>query len=620
MLDLALRMGRRLRTFGGVALVLLASCDSARPEAPPGPVATAHAAPTAVPTAIADAPAEPPVARAPAVALKAGGEQAVEGRFGMVSSEDDHATKAGVEILARGGNAVDAAIAVAYALSATHHAAGSLGGGGFMVVRLASGETFAIDYREKAPAKATVALNEKQLREGAHGYLSAAVPGVVAGLELARERFGSLPREALVEPAIRLAREGHAYGARHALVLGWYWKRIEDRTFKATLGRGGDAIGPGRKLVQPELATTLEAIAKQGRDGFYRGDVAAKIAAAMKRRGGLVTEEDLAAYEAKIREPLTFRYRGLEIHTMPPPSMGGIALYSMMHHLAAAQAHEHPVLSAEGLHLFAEASRRAYADRRAIGADPDFQRDDGYLTLRERLLAGDYYAAYEPRIALDAVTSSKAVTPIHAEPEGSPESPDTTHFSVVDADGNAVACTTTLSAAFGAWVMVPGTGVILSNVMGAFSPDGVNALAPHKRMASSMTPTLVVRHGATVAVIGSPGGDTIPGTVAQVLRNLVDGQMTIDEAIDAPRVHHQYRPDELRIESKKPIANDARAGLAKRGHKIKPSPLPLGDANGIVRDPETGTAWGFSDRRKGGLALGPDGLIRGVGGPPNAAR
>ena len=601
MLHLHRRMGWRTTGAWLAATMSLLACDPARPEPPPPPAATPVAPIAEAPTAVsADEP--PPE---PAVALKPGGDDAVEGRWGMVSSEDDHATRAGVEILERGGNAVDAAIAVAYALSATHHAAGSLGGGGFMIVRLKSGETFAIDYREKAPAKATVALNEKQLREGAHGYLSAAVPGVVAGLELARQRFGTLPREALLEPAIRLAREGHPYGARHALVLGWYWKRIKDRTFKATLGRGGDAIGPGRKLVQPELATTLEAIAKNGRDGFYGGEVAKQIAQAMARHGGLVTEADLRAYEAKVREPLSFRYRGLEVHTMPPPSMGGIALYSMMHHLAAAKAHEVPVLSAEGLHLFAEAARRAYADRRAIGADPDFQTENGYQPLRTRLLAGDYYAAYQPKIDPAQVTASKSITPIHAEPEASPESPDTTHFSVVDAEGNAVSCTTTLSAAFGAWVMVPGTGVILSNVMGAFSPDGVNALAPGKRMASSMTPTLVVRHGETVAVIGSPGGDTIPGTVAQVLRNLVDGQMTIDQAIDAPRIHHQYRPDELRMETNKPIANEARAGLAKLGHTVKASPLPLGDANGIVRDPESGTSWGFSDRRKGGLALGP---------------
>lgn len=522
----------------------------------------------------------------------------------MVASEDAHATRAGVEILEAGGNAVDAAIAVAYALSVTHHGAGSLGGGGFMIVHRADGTSAAIDYREKAPAAATEAKNEEQLKKGAHGYLSAAVPGVVAGLELARERFGSLPREQLVAPALRLAEEGHPYGGRQATVLAWYWKKLKDPTLRAVLGRGDSPIGRGQLLRQKSLTTTLQAIAREGRAGFYEGEVAEKIAQAMKRRGGLVTTADLAAYRAQPREPLAFDYRGYRVLTMPPPSMGGVALFAITQHLAA-QATTPSVQSADGVHFFIEASRRAYADRRAIGADPDFADARVIARRRARLFEPSYFTAYDPPIASTKATDSSAIKPLVVTADASPESPDTTHFSVVDRHGNAVSCTTTTSAAFGAWIMIPGTGVIMSNVMGAFSPRGVNALQPGKRPSSSMTPTIIVRQGRAVAAIGSPGGDTIPNTVAQVLRNLVDGHMTIDAAIEAPRVHHQYRPDQVRVEKKRMLSAAVIAELTRRGHQIQKSPVGLGDANGVTFDPDTGMAYGFADTRKGGLAAGP---------------
>jgi len=522
----------------------------------------------------------------------------------MVASEDAHATRAGVSVLEAGGNAVDAAIAVAYALSVTHHGAGSLGGGGFMIVHRSDGTSAVIDYREKAPAGATEAKNDKQLKAGAHGYLSAAVPGVVAGLELARETFGSLPRETLVAPASRLAKEGHPYGARQALVLAWYWKKLKDPTLRAVLGRGGKPVGRGQVLRQKSLAKTLDAIAQKGRAGFYEGEVAEKIAQAMKREGGLVTTADLAAYRAKRREPLAFDYRGYRVLTMPPPSMGGVALYAITQHLAA-QSTTPAVHSADGVHLFIEASRRAYADRRAIGADPDFADADIIARRRARFFEPSYFTGYTPAITLEKATDSGAVRPLAVTTAGSPESPDTTHFAVVDRDGNAVSCTTTTSAAFGAWVMIPGTGVIMSNVMGAFSPEGVNALEPGKRPASSMSPTIIVRQGQAVAAIGSPGGDTIPNTVAQVLRNLVDGHMTIDAAIEAPRVHHQYKPDRVRVEKKRMLSAAVMAELAKRGHQVQKNPVSLGDANGVTFDPATGMAYGFADTRKGGLAAGP---------------
>ena len=527
----------------------------------------------------------------------------------MVSSEDVHATQIGAEVLARGGNAIDAAVAVGYALAVTHPVAGSLGGGGFMMVRLADGSVHAIDYREMAPAKATRALNEKQLKGGAHGYLSAPVPGVVAGLDFAHDKFGTVPLRDLLAPSIDLADKGHDFSLRQSQVLGWYWKRLHDATLKAIFGTGPkdkDAIGKGQLLKQPRLAETLRAIATNGDAGFYQGAVAKKIADAMAKQGGLVSEKDLADYRAKEREPLHFVYRGLDVYTMPPPSMGGIAIVSILMNLAEARGYQAPVGSPASLHAFIESARRSYADRRSVGADLELADKAKVEPLLASLLDPGYYQKRQPPIDPKRATPSSAVRPIEDAPAAE-ESHETTHFSVVDDKGNAVAVTTTLSAAFGAWVVVPGTGVILSNAMGAFSPSGVNGVQPGKRMASSMSPTLIVREGKIVAVVGSPGGDTIPNTVAQVLRNLVDYGMTVDEAVEAPRLHHQYQPDEVHIEKLRPPAPNTLAELMSMGHKIVKG-ADQGAANCIVIDPEGGAAYGFADPRKGGLALGPSGV------------
>lgn len=552
----------------------------------------------------------------PDVTLTPGG--GVHDERGMVSSEDAHATRIGAEVLARGGNAVDAAVAVGYTLAVTHQVAGSLGGGGFMIVRLANGQIHAIDFRELAPAAATVELNEKQLREGAHGYLSAAVPGVVAGYDLVRERFGSLPLAELIAPAIRLAEQGHRYSDRQATVLAWFWKQIHEPELKRLLGRGrdrADPIGAGHLLLQPELARTLRAIAAQGDAGFYAGETAARVARAMKKHGGLVTEQDLSAYRPVVREPLTFVYRGFEVHTMPPPSMGGIALASIMLTLQELGSSAAPTGSAAALHLFVEASRRAYADRRAIGADPDFQDAVLLGSLRNKLLDPRYHRERAPAVSRTRATPSRDVLPLGDTGSGTDktrtpprESTETTHFSVVDAHGNAVACTITLSAAFGARLVVPGTGVILSNAMGAFSPEGVNTLAPKKRMASSMTPAIVLAEGKLAVVMGSPGGDTIPGTVAQVLRNLLDFHMPIDQAVESGRLHHQWLPDEIRVEEKRAPPPLVLSELEKMGHVLKKSPIPIGDANSIVVELGQPSFWGHADTRKGGTAMGPSSL------------
>jgi gamma-glutamyltranspeptidase/glutathione hydrolase len=526
----------------------------------------------------------------------------VRGDAGLVTSVEANATHAGVEVLRRGGNAVDAAVAVAFALAVTHPSAGNIGGGGFMLVRLAGGETQAIDFRETAPAAATPEKNKAMLDAGALGYPSAGVPGTVAGMTLALEKLGSRPLAELVAPAIALARKGHPLGARQAQVLTWFWEKLrKDPAARAVWGHGKAPLARGEVVKQPDLARTLEAIAKHGRAGFYEGWVAAAIEKAMAAHGGLITAADLHGYEAQVREPLRFSYRGFDVATMPPPSMGGVAFAEIMLALERQRAWEVPVDSALGLHLFIEASRRAYAERRLVGADPSALEPDGGKALLARLLGGEHLETRKPPVDRDHATPSSAIV-VGLDPLPH-ESPETTQFSVVDAQGNAVSCTYTQSAAFGSKVMIPGTGVLLANAMGGFSPSGPNRLAPGKRMASSMTPTVVSQGGKLAIVLGSPGGDTIPDTVAQVFRNIVDGGMTVDAAVAHPRLHHAYLPDRVRIERGNAPPRPVLADLEQRGHVIHAEAAPLGHANSILVD-AAGVAWGAADPREGGLAEG----------------
>ena len=563
--------------------------------------------------AVASAPAEasaaptypPPAAPDPPIVLHSGGKNAVRGEAGLVTSVEPNATAAGIQVLRHEGNAVDAAVAVAFALAVTHPSAGNIGGGGFMIVRRKDGETTAIDFREAAPAAATPEKNKAMLDGGAFGYASAAVPGTVAGLYLAHEKFGARPWAELVAPAINLAKKGHKLGLRQGQVLGWNWEKLKkDPVSRATYGHGKEALKTGDLWKQPDLARTLGAIAKDGSKGFYEGPIAAKIEKAMKAHGGLITAADLASYKAVLREPLRFSYRGFEVATMPPPSMGGVAFAEIMLSLERWRAYEAPADSGQSLHLFVEASRRAYAERRLAGADPDFQPPNATATLVARLLGGSHLETRKPPLDRDRATPSAAVASASAEEPA--ESPQTTHFSVVDAEGNAVSCTYSQSAAFGSKVIIPGTGVLLANAMGAFSIIGPNALAPGKRMASSMTPTIVSQGGKLALVLGSPGGDTIPNTVAQVFRNLVDHGLTIDEAVAHPRIHHQYFPDKVRVEKGNQPPRAALDDLIKRGHALDFDAIPMGDANEILIDPVTRAAWGTIDKREGGKAEGID--------------
>lgn len=604
-------------SLGACALAgsVIAACDApiAPPRAPEPPlptavatVATAAPEPTASATAVVPAvPSYPqPAPPDPPIVLNAGGANAVRGEAGLVTTVEANATRVGADVLKRGGNAVDAAVAVAYALAVTHPSAGNIGGGGFMLIRPAGGETVAIDFRETAPLSATPEKNKAMLDAGAIGYASAAVPGTVAGMSLALERFGTRPLAELVAPAITLAKKGHKLGARQASVLSWNWEKLRhDPAARAIFGHGRSPWKQGDLFRQADLARTLEAIAKEGPKGFYEGKVAAAFDRAMRAKGGLITAEDLRGYKARERAPLRFSYRGFAVDTMPPPSMGGIAFAEIMLSLERLRAHEAPPDSGLALHLFVEASRRAYAERRVAGADPDFMKPDAGAAAIARLLGGAHLETRKPAVDRDRATPSSAIV---AEVDTTQESPQTTHFSIVDAMGNAVSCTYTQSAAFGSKIVIPGTGVLLGNAMGAFSSAGVNALAPGKRMASSMTPAIATQNGKLALILGSPGGDTIPNTVAQVLRNLVDWRLTIDEAIAHGRVHHQFMPDKIRIERGNQPPKAALDDLRRRGHTIELDPVPIGDANDILVDVATGVAWGYADPREGGKAIGLD--------------
>ena len=533
-------------------------------------------------------------------ALTAGG-QATLGLHGMVVSVESQATRAGVRILEAGGNAIDAAVAVAYALAVTHPSAGNLGGGGFMLLARPGEPIAALDFRERAPSGTNKARFQAMVQAGAVGPAASAVPGSVAGLNLAQRRFGRLTLAEVLEPAIDLARRGHVVGDRQALTLGWSWRTLKrNAEARRIFGSSRGAVGTGELLLQPDLATTLDRIARDGDMGFYAGPTAQAIVRSMGS-AGLITEQDLLDYRAVIREPLRFSYRGYEVTSMPPPSSGGVAIAQMLLSLERLKAQDLPAGSADELHLFAEVSKRAQALRRFDIVDPEadgaaMSADDLLARLTPDALLGNS-PPYDPARA----TPSSRVHPLYQAAERELE--HTTHLSVLDSEGNAVSCTTTLSAGFGARYVADGTGVIMNNSLAAFGSVGLNLPKSGRRMLSSMAPTLVSENGRVVAVLGSPGGDTIPSTIVQVLRHLIDHGMSLDAAVEAPRIHHGFVPDELRLERARPLPADVLAVLKARGHTLHPRQASIGDANNIIV--VAGVAYGHADSREGGLALGP---------------
>ncbi|MCA1648703.1 MAG: gamma-glutamyltransferase [Acidobacteria bacterium] len=511
----------------------------------------------------------------------------VRAAHGMVGSTSEIASRVGVEIMRRGGSAVDAAVAVGFALAVTYPAAGNLGGGGLMLIRFGDGRATAIDYREIAPAAATRDMfldvhGDPIADKSLVGPLAAGVPGSVAGLALAHRKYGRLPFAELVAPAIALAETG--FDVEHALseqIAGEskLLQRFPD-TAQAFLP-GGRALEAGSRFVQKDLARTLRLIAAQGEDGFYRGEIANLIVAEMQRTGGLITQADLVGYAPIERPPLTGSYRDYGVVAFPPVSSGGVALIQLLNILEGFPLTDSGPNSSRTIHMIAEAEKRVYADRSEWLGDPAFFR-----VPLAGLLSKRYAAHRRAAIDLTRATPSREVRPGSANDF---ESVQTTHYSIVDADGTAVSTTTTLNGWFGNGQMVRGAGFLLNNEMDDFSAKPgapnmyglvggeANAIAPRKRMVSSMTPTIVTRSGKSFLVVGSPGGPRIITTVLQVILNVIDHGMNVQEAVDAPRFHHQWLPDELRLE-RQGFPADVVNALNALGHQTSIQP-DMGDVH-----------------------------------------
>ena len=542
----------------------------------------------------------------------------VRAKHGIVASTNEVASHVGVEIMKRGGNAVDAAIAVAFALAVTHPAAGNLGGGGFMMIRLKDGRTTLIDYREMAPSLAhrDVYLDKNQepiKGEGGSlvGYRAAGVPGTVRGMELALKKYGSgkLTWAQLVEPARRLASNG--FSVTYSLARSLRSSRDYLSTYAETKRvylKGGALYNEGELFRQPELAATFARLQRFGPNEFYEGETARLIAADMKRNNGLMTLEDLRGYIAKERTPLRGNYRGHEIISAPPPSSGGAVLIEMLNILEGFDLRKLEASSSDRYHLMAEAMRRAFADRAEYMGDTDFVK-----VPIAGLIDKSYATTLRSSIKTDRASTSAEVRA--GRPAGY-ESEDTTHFTVVDSEGNAVANTYTLNDSYGSSATAKGTGILLNNEMDDFATKpgtpnmyGLiqgerNAVAPRKRPLSAMTPTIVLRKdGSLWFTIGSPGGPTIINTVLCVITNVIDFDMNIQQAIDAPRIHHQWLPDELTGEPYG-LSGDTQRALTARGHALA-KPRTLGDAEGIMIEEKTAVRLGATDpRRSDGLAVG----------------
>jgi gamma-glutamyltranspeptidase/glutathione hydrolase len=542
----------------------------------------------------------------------------VRAPHGMVASTERVASQIGVDVLKRGGNAIDAAVAVAFALAVLYPQAGNLGGGGFMMIRQNDGAATAIDYRETAPAAATREMfvgPDGQLIKGKEsstlGYRASGIPGTVAGLALALKKYGSrkLTWAELIEPARKLAADGFPLSKRTANLLQDNQAVLSPFAESRRLFlRDGKFYQEGETLRQPELAATLARLQKKGPREFYEGETARLIAEDMKRAHGLITADDLRNYTPKERTPLRGSYRGYAIVSMPPPSSGGLVLLEMLNILEGFELKKLHPFSSERYHLLIETMRRAYADRAEYMGDADFAQVpvDGLI---------DKAYAERQRSTINPERASTSAE-IHGGKPAGAESRETTHFTIVDPAGNAVANTYTLNGWFGSGVVAKGTGVLLNNEMDDFtSKPGEpnmfgaiqgepNAIAPGKRPLSSITPTFVVRPDGTLYfAIGSPGGTTIPNTVLQVISNVIDHGMNLQEAIDAPRLHHQWVPDEIRDEPRG-LSGDTRRALEARGHKFASTPENMGDVQGIMIEEKTNVRLGASDARQDGAAIG----------------
>ncbi len=598
-----------LATSLALAIASLAACSSTQPPA-------ASAAPA--PVAAAPAPAAAPITQSSAAQAASAAYDfdmdvfhPVVGRSGMVASEQELASRIGLQILKSGGNAVDAAVAMGFALAVALPNAGNIGGGGFMVVHDAkSGKNIALDFREVAPSKAT-----RDMYVGADGkvidgkslytHYAVGVPGTVAGMEHALKKWGSLPLSTVIAPAAKLADKGFTVSETLAKILEQEKKNMGQwPATQAIFWRNGEPLKRGDRLVQKDLAQSLRLIGQQGSKVFYEGSIARKIAAEMAPHAGALSLQDLKSYKVAEREPLRGTYRGYEIVTMPPPSSGGAHLIQILNMMERWPMNQWGVNSAQSIHYMAESMKLAYADRAEYLGDPDF------VTVPLKGLTSKRYAeALAAGIDPYQARAGKDIKPGKPQPY---ESDQTTHYSVVDKAGNAVAVTYTLNTNFGSGIVAKGTGILLNNEMDDFSAKpGVanayglvggdaNAVAAGKRPLSSMTPTMVLKGGKPVLVTGSPGGARIITTVLQTVVNTIDFGMNPAEAAATPRFHHQWTPDELRVE--KGISPDTVALLKSRGHNVAVK-ASMGRTQTIeLRD---GMLYGASDPRN------PDGQTLG---------
>jgi gamma-glutamyltranspeptidase / glutathione hydrolase len=598
-----------LAKMGGWGWLLLLACD--RPLATESP-AVARSSPT-LPTesapsaqpALAEPPRaaanEPPplpelgIARLPATLERLHIEGPVTSTSGVVTSVESQATRVGVEILNRGGNAVDAAVATALALAVTHPSAGNLAGGGFALVRMGA-SPFALDFREQSPAALTDASFYRMLKAEAKTGAAVGVPGTVAGLLLLQERFGRLKREDVVAPAERLANDGYVQGERQSSAVRWARADLErNPNARRAFFELGQVRPAGSRIRRPDLGLALKRIREQGKAGFYEGPTATDIVTSLGPEG-LLTLEDLRAYGAEWRTPLGLDYRGIQLLTMPPPSAGGPALLTLLSILSTVELR--PADDARTLHYFAEASRRAQLERRLFVAAPGRWSDERKAALESRWTDSKTWLEAHPIDPLRATPSADLYAqPVAAETE----SEHTTHLATVDADGNVVSLTLTLSASFGTRIFTRETGMALNNSVASFSSSGENTPQANVRTVSSMAPTLLVAGDETVA-LGSPGGDTIPSTIALTVVGLVDFQGGFAPVVKAPRIHQGLFPDRIETERSHPLPKSVLLALERQGHQVLPKRFAQGDANlaaWISRK-----AHAISDSREGGLALG----------------
>lgn len=529
----------------------------------------------------------------------------VKAQHGMVASVDAMATQVGVEILRQGGNAVDAAVAVGFALAVTHPQAGNLGGGGFMLLRTASGRATAIDFREMAPGHASRDMfldkqGNADSKLSLTSHLASGTPGTVAGLALAAQKYGTLPLSTLLAPAIKLARDGIPVNDALADDLKTYGKEvlITHPNSKAIFYKpDGTPWQKGDRLVQKNLAHSLQLIARQGPDAFYKGEIADEIAGEMAQHGGLINKADLAAYRAVERKPISGTYRGYEVFSMPPPSSGGIHIVQILNILENFDLAKMGFGSADAMQVMAEAEKYAYADRSEYLGDPDFVKVPW-----QALTSKAYAKTLAQQIDVAKARPSSEIKPGKLEPY---ESNQTTHFSVVDKQGNAVAVTYTLNTYFGSGIVAGNSGILMNNEMDDFSAKPgtpnvyglvggeANAVQPAKRPLSSMSPTIVAKEGKTWLVTGSPGGSRIITTVLQMVVNSIDFGMNVAEATNAPRFHHQWLPDQLRVE--KGFSPDTLRLLETKGQHVKVLPS-MGSTQSIMIGPD-GMLYGASDPR-----------------------